>query len=77
MITVLLPNYKTPELTRLCLRSLRKYTDFTKLQVLAVDNASGDESVEYWIPFTVNSSAFAPTNVKSNKKADVSLRFVR
>ena len=62
MITVLLPNYKTPELTRLCLRSLRKYTDFTKLQVLAVDNASGDESVEYlrslpWIRLIERSAA--------------------
>ena len=47
MLTVLLPNYKTPELTKLCCRSLRKYTDFSKVRVIAVDNASGDESLDY------------------------------
>ncbi len=47
MLTVLLPNYKTPELTKLCLRSLRKNSNFSRLRILAVDNASGDESVRY------------------------------
>ena len=47
MLTVLLPNYKTPELTKLCLRSLRKYTDFNQIQIVAIDNASGDESLAY------------------------------
>ena len=47
MLTILLPNYKTPELTRLCLRSLRKYTDCSRIKVIAVDNASGDESLDY------------------------------
>ena len=26
-VTLLIPNYKTPELTRLCLRLVRKHTD--------------------------------------------------
>lgn len=47
MLTILLPNYKTPELTRLCLRSLRKYTDCSRIKVIAIDNASGDESLDY------------------------------
>lgn len=47
MLTILLPNYKTPALTRLCCRSLRKYTDFDKVKIIAIDNASGDESLEY------------------------------
>ncbi len=47
MLTVLLPNYKTPELTKLCLRALRKNSDFSKMRILAVDNASNDESVRY------------------------------
>lgn len=45
--TVIIPNYKTPELTRLCLRSLRKHTDLTKARVIAVDNDSADESLAY------------------------------
>ena len=47
MLTVLLPNYKTPELTKLCLRSLRKYTDCSRIRILAIDNASNDESLAY------------------------------
>ena len=84
MITVLLPNYKTPELTRLCLRSLRKYTDFTKLQVLAVDNASGDDSVEYlrslpWIRLIERSAADIqgmPPALMHSSALDLALREV-
>ena len=46
-VSIILPNYKTPELTRLCLRSLRKYTPHDAIRIIAVDNASGDESLEY------------------------------
>lgn len=46
-VTVIVPNYKTPELTRLCLRSLRKYTDCSRIKVIAVDNDSQDDSTEY------------------------------
>ena len=45
--TIIIPNYKTPLLTRLCLRSLRKYTDLKQTKVIVVDNDSGDESLEY------------------------------
>ena len=46
-VSIILPNYKTPELTRLCLRSIRKYTPHDAVRIIAVDNASGDESLEY------------------------------
>ena len=45
--TIIIPNYKTPLLTRLCLRSLRKYTDPERAKVVVVDNDSADESLEY------------------------------
>ena len=45
--TIIIPNYKTPLLTRLCLRSLRKYTDPELAKVVVVDNDSADESLEY------------------------------
>ncbi len=47
LVTVLIPNYRTPELTRLCLRLLRKHTPPGRIAVIAVDNDSGDESLEY------------------------------
>ena len=46
-VTILLPNYKTPEITKLCLRLLRKHTDTSRIHVIAIDNASGDESLDY------------------------------
>lgn len=46
-VTILVPNYKTLELTKLCLRLLRKYTDPGLAKVIVIDNDSQDESVEY------------------------------
>jgi hypothetical protein len=44
--TICLVNYKTEELTRLCLRSIRKYTRYPH-EVIVVDNGSADSSLEY------------------------------
>lgn len=46
-VTLLIPHYKTLEITQLCLRSLRKFTDPTKAHVIVIDNDSQDESTEY------------------------------
>lgn len=58
-VSVLVPSFNTAELTKLCLRSLRKYTDLSRIKVLVVDNGSQDASVEYlrqlpWIEFYQN-----------------------
>jgi len=45
--TIIIPNYKTPFLTRLCLRALRSCTDLDQTRVIVVDNDSADESLEY------------------------------
>ena len=44
--TICIVNYKTPELTRLCLRSIRKFTHYP-CEVLVIDNNSKDESLDY------------------------------
>jgi glycosyltransferase involved in cell wall biosynthesis len=54
-VTICVVNYKTLDLTRLCLRSICKYTDYP-YQVLVIDNDSRDGSTEYlkslnWIQF--------------------------
>lgn len=46
-VTILIPNYKTPELTKLCLRLIRKHTDQNKIEVIVIDNDSNDASLEY------------------------------
>src|SRR5664279_402945 len=45
--TICIVNYKTEELTRLCLRSIRKFTKDRPYNVIVVDNDSGDSSLEY------------------------------
>jgi len=44
--TICIPNYKTLDLTRLCLRSIRKFTEYPH-KVIVIDNDSQDESLEY------------------------------
>ena len=47
LVTILVPNYKTLEITKICMRLLRKYTNFDQVEVIAIDNNSQDASVEY------------------------------
>lgn len=44
--TICIPNYKTLDFTRLCLRSIRKFTKYP-YEVIVVDNDSSDESLQY------------------------------
>ena len=44
--TICIVQYKTLDFTRLCLRSIRKFTSYPH-QVLVIDNDSNDESLEY------------------------------
>ena len=46
-VTILIPNYKTLELTKLCLRLIRKHTDLKLAKVLVIDNDSNDDSLAY------------------------------
>lgn len=46
-VTILVPNYKTLDLTKLCLRLLRKYTPSDLARVIVIDNDSNDASLEY------------------------------
>jgi glycosyltransferase involved in cell wall biosynthesis len=44
--SICIANYKTLDFTRLCLRSIRKFTNYP-YEVIVVDNDSRDESLEY------------------------------
>ncbi len=44
--TICIVNYKTLVLTKLCLRSIRKYTNYPH-EVIVIDNDSQDESLDY------------------------------
>lgn len=61
MLSIIISQYKTEQFTRLCLRSIRKYSH-GPVQTIVVDNNSRDGSVEYlrglpWIELIENSDA--------------------
>ncbi len=63
--TICIVNYKTLGFTRLCLRSLRKFTK-CHYEVVVVDNGSADESLEYlkslkWIKLIERDSSNDPS----------------
>ncbi|HSV26635.1 MAG TPA: glycosyltransferase, partial [Sedimentisphaerales bacterium] len=71
--TICVVNYKTLDLTRLCLRSIRKYTDYP-CEVLVIDNGSGDASLDYlrslgWITLIERSSKDDPSGGHSHAAA--------
>lgn len=46
-LTILIPQYKTLKLSKLCLRSIKLFTDLEKVKVIVIDNDSNDQSLEY------------------------------
>jgi hypothetical protein len=47
IVTIIIPHYKTLELTRFCLEFLKKNTDLSLATVFVVDNESNDPSLDY------------------------------
>ena len=61
MLSIIIPQYKTEEFTRLCLRSIRKYSR-GDIQTIVIDNNSKDGSLAYlrqlkWIELIENEAA--------------------
>lgn len=73
-VSILVPNFRTPEITRICMRLLRKFTDPRKTRVIAIDNGSGDESLAYlrsleWIELIERTPAADDTPPLSHARA--------
>lgn len=73
-VTILIPNYKTLALTKLCLRLIRKNTDLHKAKVIVIDNDSQDESLTYlrtvaWIELIERKAIPGETPVQSHARA--------
>lgn len=74
LVTILIPNYKTLDLTKLCLRLIRKYTNIQKTNVIVIDNDSKDSSLEYlrslsWIRLIERKSLPGESPVQAHARA--------
>jgi len=82
-VTILIPNYKTPEITKICLRLIRQHTDLSRAEVLVIDNDSNDESTEYlrslsWITLIERKANEPESGPLSHSRAlDLALRNVK
>ncbi len=83
VVTILIPHYKTLKLTKLCLRSLKKFTDLSKVEVVVIDNYSGDDSSAYlkslsWIKLLSRSKIEGESPSAAHARAlDMALEFVK
>lgn len=73
-VTILVPNYKTPEITKICLRLLRKHTNHELASVVVIDNDSQDESIEYlrqlnWITLIERDCVAGESGVQAHSRA--------
>lgn len=73
-VTIIIPHYKTLELTKLCLRLIRKYTPADLAHVIVVDNGSNDASSDYlrqltWIELIERDTSQDASGVQSHSLA--------
>lgn len=84
-VTILIPNYKTPEITKICLRLIRKHTDFNRAEIIVIDNNSNDASTEYlkslsWITLIerkVDQLEPEPVHLSHSRALDMALASVK
>jgi len=78
-VTILIPNYKTPDITKICMRLIRQHTDFSRVAVMVIDNNSNDESLAYlktlpWITLIERKTEAAePVTLSHSRALDLAL----
>lgn len=74
-VSIIIPHYQTESLSRLCLRSIRRYTTDIPYEVIVVDNASKDgASLDYlrqveWIRLIERTDNVSPLAADAHKEA--------
>lgn len=73
-VTILIPNYRTFGLTKLCLDLLQRYTSTGLFHAVVIDNNSRDESIEYlrtvpWIELIERKGVAGETPPQSHARA--------
>ena len=81
-VTILIPHYKTLELTKLCLAKLKKNTDLRVARIIVIDNGSKDESTDYlksveWIDLIIRDDTSMELGEVAHAKAlDLAMKSV-
>ena len=81
-VSIVIPNYRTPDLTKICLRLIRKNTDSDRIKVIVIDNDSRDASTDYlrsldWIQLIERTGVAGETVGQSHARAlDLGLKQV-
>lgn len=79
LVSIIVPHYQTPELVKLCLRSIRRFTLDTPFEVIVVDNESKDgASLEYlrsvaWIKLIERRGPMATASAAHREAVEVGI----
>ena len=73
-VSILIPHYKTLEMTRLCLNMIRRHTDLDRVEVIVIDNGSSDKSTKYlqeldWITLLIREKVVDESGAQSHANA--------
>ena len=83
LVSIIVPHYQTPELAKLCLRSIRQFTHEIPYEVIVVDNASqGQDSLAYlrsveWIRLIERPSGIAKGSVAHREGVTIGFEAAR
>ena len=62
ILSIIIPQYKTPELIRLCIRAIKKFS-VLQPEIIVVDNNSKDASLDYLKKLKISRSLKTKENV--------------
>src|SRR5690606_29802738 len=79
LVSIIVPHFQTPELARLCLRSIRRFTYWVPYEVIVIDNGSKDgASLDYlrtieWIKLIERTENIGPVAIGHKEAVDIGI----
>lgn len=83
LVSIIIPHYQTPDLVRLCLRSIRRHTQHIPYEVIVVDNGSPDgPSLDHlrqveWIHLIERRDDIGPLGIGHKEAVDIGVESSR
>jgi len=79
LVSIIIPHFQTPDLARICLRSIRRYTRNVPCEVIVIDNGSQDgTSLDYlrqveWIGLIERTENIGPLGLGHKEAIDIGI----